>query len=68
MADRFLRFPQVKARVGFGHSWIYAMIARGLFPGPVKVGRSSVWIASEVDDWIGRRIAEARGPDASEED
>lgn len=32
------------------------------FPKPIKVaGRTSAWIASEIDAWIANTIAEARG-------
>jgi prophage regulatory protein len=65
MADRFLRFPQVKARVGFSHSWVYEKIAQGLFPKPLKVGRSSVWLESEITKWLAERVQEARDPGAS---
>lgn len=55
------RLPQVLARTGLCKSKIYKLIAEGGFPAPVKLGRASAWIESEVDAWIHARIAETRG-------
>ncbi len=51
------RLPQVKVRTALSRSEIYRRIAAGDFPAPVKLGRSSAFIASEVDSWITGRIA-----------
>ncbi|QRN55917.1 AlpA family phage regulatory protein [Dyella caseinilytica] len=48
----------VAARAGLGRTTIYAGIAAKTFPGPVKVGKRSLWVESEVDRWIAARIAE----------
>ncbi|BCL75671.1 hypothetical protein JHS3_14070 [Jeongeupia sp. HS-3] len=57
-----LRLPEVNKRTALSRSSIYAAIAAGTFPAPVRLGGNSVaWVSSEIDAWIGERIA-ARGP------
>ena len=58
---RFLRLPEVLERTGLSRSTIYLRLEQGLFPKPVSLGGRAVgWIESEVDEWIGERIAESR--------
>ncbi|MFC4727973.1 helix-turn-helix transcriptional regulator [Coralloluteibacterium thermophilus] len=45
-------------RVGLKRTAIYGAIAAGTFPKPVKVGAKSLWVDTEVEAWITRRIAE----------
>lgn len=42
----------VSGRCFLSHSHIYSLIREGLFPAPVKIGRTSRWVASEIDTWI----------------
>ncbi|MEJ2229236.1 MAG: AlpA family phage regulatory protein [Alphaproteobacteria bacterium] len=42
----------VVARIGLKRSTIYAKIQQGSFPRPVKIGRATLWRASELDAWI----------------
>lgn len=44
-----LRLPGVLAILGISRSRLYDGIARGEFPAPRKLGRSSVWIKSEIE-------------------
>jgi predicted DNA-binding transcriptional regulator AlpA len=46
--------------VGFGRSRIYVLIQQGKFPPPIKVGKSSRWVKTEVDAWLKSHQA-ARG-------
>ncbi len=61
------RLPAVMARTGCGRSFIYALIAKGDFPPPLKIGRLSVWDARDIDAWIdslsakGKRSASMSG-------
>ncbi len=58
----FQRFPEVRRRSGLSHSSIYAMISRGEFPKPVKLGaRSVAWLDSEITGWISDRVQASRG-------
>jgi len=52
-ADRLIRLAEVKHRVGFGKTVIYAMIAEHKFPRPYKpTGGAARWSAREIDAWI----------------
>lgn len=50
----------VKERVGLGKTKIYAEIKAGSFPRCIKNGRKSVWVNSEISNWIEERINLAR--------
>lgn len=41
--------------------WFYRLISEGQFPKPIKLGRSSRWLKSEVEAWMQQRIADSRG-------
>ena len=51
--ERFLRLPEVQERTGFSRSFIYKRVKDETFPPPRKVGgRASVWLESEINDWM----------------
>lgn len=41
--------------VGFSSKHIYHLINCGLFPKPLKIGRASLWKASEINDWLNKQ-------------
>ncbi|HEC2580075.1 AlpA family transcriptional regulator [Raoultella ornithinolytica] len=45
---------------GLTDKWFYKLIKDGLFPKPIKLGRSSRWLESEVEAWLQQRIAQSR--------
>ena len=52
-----LRRPEVQRRTGLGRSTLYAAIADGKFPKPIKLGiRSVAWPSDVIDDWIAERL------------
>jgi prophage regulatory protein len=58
---RLLRLPDVQHQCGIGRSAIYARIAAGTFPAPVKLGaRVAAWPASVIDAWIEQQIAASK--------
>jgi prophage regulatory protein len=60
-APKFLRRPQVEKRTGLSTSTLYALIAQGKFPKPIRItGHRVAWIESEVDAWAAERIAKSR--------
>ena len=60
--DTLRRKPWVLSHVPVGNSKLYAMIAAGEFPAPVKIGPNSVaWRESDVFEWIkSRPVADLR--------
>ena len=57
-SQEILRRPAVTKRTGLASSSLYAAIARGEFPKPIKLGERSVgWLSREVDAWIEARAA-----------
>ncbi|BEH13265.1 helix-turn-helix transcriptional regulator [Marinobacter shengliensis] len=57
--ERLLRRAEVEELTGRGRSAIYAGIADGTFPKPVKIGaRAVAWPESAVRAWIQERITE----------
>ena len=50
---KILRLPAVKEASGYDStSQIYALMARGEFPRPVKIGAQAVgWYADEIEAW-----------------
>ena len=50
---RLLRLPAVMERTGLGKSSVYAGMAAGTFPTPVRLGtRGVAWKESEIDAWV----------------
>jgi len=56
MADQILRRRAVENYTGLSRSTIYAMMAEGAFPRPVKIGRRAVgWRESDIAAWLAER-------------
>ena len=45
---------------GLTDKWFYKLIKDGEFPKPIKLGRSSRWLQSEVEAWLQERINQSR--------
>jgi prophage regulatory protein len=57
-SHRLLRWPEVKHRVGISRSQVHALVLKGQFPAPCKLGaRSSAWLQSSIDEWIRSRVS-----------
>lgn len=58
MTARILRRPEVQNRTGLSCSTIYAMMAKGSFPKPIKLAERAVgWDEAEITAWLHARIA-----------
>jgi prophage regulatory protein len=56
-----MRVGMLGAYIGLSRSQIYALSKAGQFPRPIRLtDGTSVWIMSEVEDWLDRRIAAQR--------
>jgi predicted DNA-binding transcriptional regulator AlpA len=49
---RLLRLPQVQELFPVSQATIYNKIKDGTFPAPHKIGRSSFWKLTEVEDFL----------------
>ena len=56
-ATALIDFKQLSQKVCMGRSRIYALIANGDFPPPVKIGTSSRWINPEIEAYIAQLAA-----------
>jgi prophage regulatory protein len=55
------RLPAVLTRIGMGRSWLFAAVAAGDFPKPLKLGRRAVgWRSNDVDTWINDRSGNSK--------
>ncbi|MGM7902142.1 helix-turn-helix transcriptional regulator [Yersinia enterocolitica] len=59
--DQLVDMRFITKLMGLTDKWFYKLIKDGLFPKPIKLGRSSRWKKSEVEAWLQQRITESRG-------
>lgn len=58
MSERICRLPDVKAQTGLSRSTLYAMMAGGRFPKPMKLGERAVgWTEADIAAWLESRKA-----------
>lgn len=56
---RFLRLPEVEARVGLSPMTIWRRQKSGTFPRRVRLGPNAVgWVEEEIEAWCAERAAE----------
>lgn len=56
--ERFIRLPEVEAKIGAKSSAIYKWQKAGTFPKSIPLpGGRSAWLESEIDAWMKKRIA-----------
>ncbi|HEM8345824.1 TPA: AlpA family transcriptional regulator [Providencia stuartii] len=58
--DQFIDIKFITKLTGLTDKWFYKLIQDGEFPKPIKLGRSSRWLKSEVEQWLQARIDESR--------
>ncbi|MEY0099059.1 helix-turn-helix transcriptional regulator [Providencia stuartii] len=58
--DQFIDMKFITQLTGLTDKWFYKLIQDGEFPKPIKLGRSSRWLKSEVEQWLQERIQESR--------
>ncbi|MBI1417971.1 MAG: AlpA family phage regulatory protein [Limimaricola sp.] len=60
MQERIYRRTDVEKLVGLSRSTLYAMMAEGAFPRPVKLGKRAVgWRERDVRAWLETRTTNA---------
>ncbi|MBI0520515.1 AlpA family transcriptional regulator [Pectobacterium parmentieri] len=58
--DQFVDMAFITQLTGLTDKWFYKLIQLGQFPKPIKLGRSSRWLQSEVETWLQQRIDQSR--------
>lgn len=58
--DKMVDMKFITEFTGLTDKWFYKLISEGQFPKPVKLGRSSRWLQSEVEHWVQKRIEQSR--------
>ncbi|MEY0977954.1 helix-turn-helix transcriptional regulator [Providencia rettgeri] len=60
LSDQFIDMKFITQFTGLTDKWFYKLIQDGEFPKPIKLGRSSRWLRSEVEQWLQNRINQSR--------
>ena len=60
MEDQFVGMNFITQFTGLTDKWFYKLIQEKKFPKPIKFGRSSRWLKSEVAVWVQERIQSSR--------
>ena len=60
LKDQLVTMAFITQLTGLTDKWFYELIQDGGFPKPIKLGRSSRWLESEVEAWLQQRIAQSR--------
>ncbi|NBJ29646.1 AlpA family transcriptional regulator [Citrobacter sp. DNRA3] len=58
--DKLVDMTFITALTGLTDKWFYKLIKDGVFPKPIKLGRSSRWLQSEIEIWLKERITSSR--------
>ncbi|HAT3636843.1 TPA: AlpA family transcriptional regulator [Raoultella ornithinolytica] len=60
LEDQFVNMAYITSLTGLTDKWFYKLIKDDVFPKPIKMGRSSRWLKSEVEAWLQERINQSR--------
>lgn len=58
--DQMVDMAFIVRFTGMSDKWFYKQIQEGKFPKPIKMGRSSRWLESEVVMWFKEKINKSR--------
>ncbi|MFZ3387868.1 helix-turn-helix transcriptional regulator [Buttiauxella gaviniae] len=58
--DQLVDMKFITTFTGLTDKWFYKLIQDGLFPAPIKMGRASRWLKSEVETWMKNKISASR--------
>jgi predicted DNA-binding transcriptional regulator AlpA len=59
--ERLIRLPATLRSVELGRTAWLDLVRAKLAPQPVRIGRATFWVASEVQEFIAERIRQSRG-------
>lgn len=60
LEDKLVDMTFITSFTGLTDKWFYKLISEGKFPKPIKMGRSSRWLESEIKQWIQLKINKSR--------
>ena len=60
--ERLIRLPECLQSVSLGRTAWLNLVKEGAAPQPVKIGRATCWVWSEVQAFIAARIRQSRAP------
>ena len=60
LEDQFVNMAFITSLTGLTDKWFSKLIKDDVFPKPIKMGRSSRWLKSEVEAWLQERINQSR--------
>ncbi|AJI95536.1 prophage CP4-57 regulatory family protein [Yersinia ruckeri] len=60
LEDQLIDMAFITELLKMTDKWVYKLIKDGIFPKPIKLGRSSRWLKSEVETWLQERINQSR--------
>ncbi len=55
--EKLIRIKTVIEYIQISRSTIYLMMSKDEFPKPIKIGGSSLWRLSQINDYINKKIA-----------
>ena len=58
--DQLVDMRFITKLTGLTDKWFYKLIQDGAFPKPIKLGRASRWLKSDLEEWLYYRIYESR--------
>ncbi len=58
--EELLSIDRVCELTGVSRAYIYIRIGKKTFPRPIKVGKRSLWLMSEVQAWIAAEVCAFR--------
>ena len=58
--DEFIDMKFITRLTGLSDKWFYKLIQEGVFPKPIKMGRASRWLKSDLEEWLQAKINDSR--------
>lgn len=60
MEDEFIDMKFITRLTGLSDKWFYKLIQEGVFPKPIKMGRASRWLKSDLEEWLQAKVNDSR--------
>lgn len=60
LEDEFIDMKFITRLTGLSDKCFYKLIQEGVFPKPIKMGRASRWLKSDLEEWLQAKINDSR--------